>query len=171
MRYAQSLPRRSFLKLIVAHALAVTLPITLRTGKLSAAELAGNEKESLLRMVNGLYPLDGLSDSVYQRVTQAIADDIAASPEKTELLKQGLAEIESSASEGNWDQLDQGQREEILAKLQYGEFFRYVKNQVIHLLYSDPEVWAMIGYGGSSIEYGGYINRGFNDIDWLPETG
>ena len=86
-------------------------------------------------------------------------------------MEQGLAELESSAAHDNWDQLDQEQREGILATLQSGEFFGYVKSQVIHLLYSDPEVWALIGYGGSSIEYGGYISRGFNDIDWLPVAG
>jgi hypothetical protein len=26
----------------------------------------------------------------------------------------------------------------------------------------------MVGYGGSAIEQGGYINRGFDEIDWLP---
>jgi len=31
-------------------------------------------------------------------------------------------------------------------------------------------VWKHIDYPGSSKEYGGYINRGFNDIDWLPEV-
>jgi hypothetical protein len=25
----------------------------------------------------------------------------------------------------------------------------------------------LVGYGGSAIEQGGYINRGFDDIDWL----
>ncbi len=168
---AHSPPRRSFLRLVVAHALAITLPITLRSGKLFAAEIADDEKEALLQMVNGLYPLDGLSDAVYERVARAIADDIASSPEKTELVEQGLAELETSASDGNWGQLDQEQRETILETLQSGEFFGYVKNQVIHLLYSDPEVWKLIGYGGSSIEHGGYINRGFDDIDWLPEVG
>ena len=28
-------------------------------------------------------------------------------------------------------------------------------------------VWAHIGYEGSSFERGGYLQRGFDDIDWL----
>ena len=36
-------------------------------------------------------------------------------------------------------------------------------------LYDDPEVWAALGCEGSSFDKGGYINRGFNDLDWLPE--
>jgi hypothetical protein len=30
-------------------------------------------------------------------------------------------------------------------------------------------VWAALGYEGSSYDKGGYINRGFNDLNWLPE--
>jgi hypothetical protein len=29
--------------------------------------------------------------------------------------------------------------------------------------------WAHFGYEGSSFEKGGYINRGFQDLNWLPE--
>ena len=30
--------------------------------------------------------------------------------------------------------------------------------------------WPRFGYEGSSAEHGGYINRGFADIDWLPKA-
>ena len=36
-------------------------------------------------------------------------------------------------------------------------------------LYNDKEVWDILGYEGASYDKGGYINRGFNDLDWLPE--
>jgi hypothetical protein len=34
-------------------------------------------------------------------------------------------------------------------------------------LYDNTAVWPLLGYEGSSWEQVGYINRGFNDIDWL----
>ena len=37
-------------------------------------------------------------------------------------------------------------------------------------LYNQKEVWPRFGYEGSSAEHGGYINRGFADIDWLPKA-
>jgi hypothetical protein len=37
-------------------------------------------------------------------------------------------------------------------------------------LYALPAVWQAIGYPGSSLEFGGYRNRGYDDIDWLPEV-
>ena len=33
------------------------------------------------------------------------------------------------------------------------------------------EGWKKLGYEGSSAEHGGYLHRGFDDIDWLPKQG
>ena len=37
-------------------------------------------------------------------------------------------------------------------------------------LYNQKELWPKFGYEGSSAEHGGYIKRGFADIDWLPKA-
>jgi hypothetical protein len=34
-------------------------------------------------------------------------------------------------------------------------------------LYNQPAVWSLLGYEGSSYEKGGYLNRGFDDVNWL----
>jgi hypothetical protein len=34
-------------------------------------------------------------------------------------------------------------------------------------LYNQKDLWTKFGYEGSSADKGGYINRGFNDIDWV----
>ena len=36
-------------------------------------------------------------------------------------------------------------------------------------VYSDERTWQLVGYEGPSFDKGGYINRGFNDLDWLPD--
>jgi hypothetical protein len=45
-----------------------------------------------------------------------------------------------------------------------------VRTKTIGGLYGNPQVYQMFGYGGPSAELGGYIDRGFNDIGWLPNT-
>jgi hypothetical protein len=30
-------------------------------------------------------------------------------------------------------------------------------------------VWDAVGYEGPSVHKGGYVNRGFDDLDWLPD--
>ena len=34
-------------------------------------------------------------------------------------------------------------------------------------LYDNKTLFPLFGYEGSSWEKGGYVNRGFDDIDWL----
>ena len=46
-------------------------------------------------------------------------------------------------------------------------FFAKVCGDMIAGLYNNPDVWEILGYEGASAHLGGYINRGFNDIDWL----
>lgn len=47
-------------------------------------------------------------------------------------------------------------------------FFKKCRGDLVVSLYNQPAVWAKLGYEGSSAEHGGYIHRGFDDIDWLP---
>lgn len=49
------------------------------------------------------------------------------------------------------------------------DWFRTFRQLVIPSIYSDPAVWARIGYEGPSHHLGGYLHRGFNDLTWLPE--
>ena len=36
-------------------------------------------------------------------------------------------------------------------------------------VYSDERDLAAVGYEGPSFDQGGYLNRGFDDLDWLPD--
>ena len=49
-------------------------------------------------------------------------------------------------------------------------FFQKVRGDLVVSLYNQKEVWPKFGYEGSSAEHGGYIKRGFADIDWLPKA-
>jgi len=46
-------------------------------------------------------------------------------------------------------------------------FFQRVRGALVGGLYGNPDVWPLFGYEGESASKGGYINRGFDDIDWL----
>ena len=45
-----------------------------------------------------------------------------------------------------------------------------LRSDLVVSLYNQEELWPKFGYEGSSAEHGGYIKRGFNDIDWLPKV-
>ena len=56
----------------------------------------------------------------------------------------------------------------ILQALERTPFFARLRGDLVVSFYNQPELWPKFGYEGSSAEHGGYIARGFADIDWLP---
>jgi len=55
----------------------------------------------------------------------------------------------------------------VLKAIENGAFFQTVRAGLVTGLYNQKEVWPIFGYQGESFSQGGYIERGFNDIDWL----
>ena len=46
-------------------------------------------------------------------------------------------------------------------------FFQTVRSGLVTGLYNNKALWPLFGYEGSSWQKGGYVDRGFADIDWL----
>ena len=46
-------------------------------------------------------------------------------------------------------------------------FVQKLRGNLVTGLYNNKEVWPIFGYEGESASKGGYIDRGFDDIDWL----
>jgi hypothetical protein len=42
--------------------------------------------------------------------------------------------------------------------------------QTLQVLYSTPLAYAYFGYEGEAFSKGGYLQRGFNDLRWVPEV-
>jgi len=92
--------------------------------------------------------------------------DAAPDPALGELLAKGLAELDSA---GPFAELDERAALQTIELIDGTRFFQEVRGRTIVALYSDPEVWELIGYEGPSFDKGGYLHRGFDDLDWLPD--
>ena len=55
----------------------------------------------------------------------------------------------------------------VLGAIERTPFFAKIRAGMVTGLYNQKEVWTLLGYEGSSFEHGGYLERGFNDLDWL----
>ncbi|NJM30933.1 MAG: hypothetical protein HC855_13295 [Rhizobiales bacterium] len=53
---------------------------------------------------------------------------------------------------------------------QMPDFFGAVRGSLVTGIYNNQELWPQFGYQGESASQGGYIERGFNDIDWLDKA-
>jgi hypothetical protein len=123
---------------------------------------------SLTVLVQTLYPHSALQATVYQEVARALKAQAAAVPASNALLEEGLAELESAAP-GGWLARTAAQRIAMLEQRQATPFFQFVRGSAAFLLYTRPEIWKALGYGGDAWSFGGYGPRELNSIDWLPD--
>lgn len=162
--------RRNFLKRGGAMVVAISCFGTNSVDVALAAQsttLGDKEKQTLFAMVRTLYPHKNLPDAAYAIAVQQIEVQMAVEPNSKKIIKSGLARLDR-ASRGNFAALDTERRHSILLEEAGTPFFEMVRKKCITSLYDNLLAFAFLGYPGSSWEHGGYINRGFQDLDWLP---
>ncbi|NLO80526.1 MAG: twin-arginine translocation signal domain-containing protein [Xanthomonadaceae bacterium] len=139
-----------------------------RAWALELKSLTKAEGEALLRFTRHLYPHDGLEDAVYALVVKDLDTEAAKDKEVQALLRKGVAELNSKAG-GNWLALAEREQFKLVEAIEGTPFFEKVRSTAIVSLYDNDMAYAYFGYPGASFQHGGYLHRGFNDLDWLPE--
>ena len=130
--------------------------------------LSEHDALTILVMSRTIYPHDSLGDMYYAKVVQDL-DGAAAGDEGTaRLLKDGVAELDGAMGV-NFADLSEGNRLSVLTERESSGFFQKVRGQCIVSIYNNPLAWRHFGYEGASAEFGGYIDRGFDDLGWLPQ--
>ncbi len=129
---------------------------------------------TLIQMARDTYPHDRLTDTVYAKSVADYDDKAAADAGVKSMLENGCGELDKKAQAAysvnyvdvQWEE----QRTGILRDMQNTEFFQTIRGGLITGLYNQHDIWMKFGYEGASADKGGYLHRGFNDIDWLPKT-
>jgi hypothetical protein len=129
---------------------------------------------TLVRAARDIYPHDRLADRYYVAAVLPYDDKAAADGALKQLLEEGAAALDREArTRFGRDYLRVGSEENRVAVLKAVEgtpFFQKLRGDLVVSLYNQKEVWPKLAYEGSSYEHGGYLFRGFDDIDWLPEA-
>lgn len=127
---------------------------------------------TLVGVTRAMYPHDHIPDKHYERVVASLDEKAAADNEMKALLTEGVGSLATltGAETSAFKSLDESEQTEALKKIEDGAFFKAVAGEVVTGLYSQPDVWSYFGYEGPSNDKGGYLHRGFNDIDWLDEA-
>jgi hypothetical protein len=174
--------RRGFLARGAATVAAVAATSGTVLAEAEQARLAGpgsltpEEVRTLVILTRDLFPHDRLEDSFYERAVKALEDEAARDGSTRQILVQGVDWLNRNAgSMGGkpYAQLEaESQRVAVVTRLREGpstpvEFFDKVYSTTIVSLYNQPELWPKFGYEGPSSAKGGYLHRGFNDLDWL----
>jgi hypothetical protein len=130
--------------------------------------------KTLVKVARDIYPHDFLADSYYITAIKPWDDKAANDPAVKAMINDGVGRLDQDAQDRHkvpyaevpWE-VD---RVVLLQRIEQTDFFNKIRGDLIVSLYNQKELWPKFGYEGSSAEHGGYIKRGFADIDWLPKA-
>jgi hypothetical protein len=145
-----------------------TMTFPAKYPQLNDTQLTDRARTVLIRVVRVAFPHTRIPDGPYQRTADIILKEAAASNWFRVSLTQGLNSLDSLAG-GDFCSLDDTSAYKVLKGIEGTDFFGFIRRTTVLNLYDDPAVWEVLGWEGSSFDKGGYLNRGFNDLDWLPE--
>jgi hypothetical protein len=154
--------RRQVLITISQLAAAATLAACARSTDKTAAAAGNSDLELLASVTYDILPYAELPPQSYVNAAQQILDL------KNSDVPAGLQKLRDASHGTAWKDVAEAERVKILASMQDSPFFAVIRASTLQALLRDPATFPIVGYGGSSIQFGGYINRGFNDISWLP---
>ncbi len=133
---------------------------------LEVTELKPETMATLIQMARDIYPHDKVADNFYAVAVKGY--DTAEFAEATEA---GIAALDAGAQGAGYANYLavpwEADRVALLRGMEQEAFFQTIRGGLVTGLYNQKEVWPIFGYQGESYSQGGYIHRGFDDINWL----
>lgn len=133
---------------------------------MEVAHLQPATMATLIQMARDIYPHDQVADEYYAAAVKGY-DSADAAPG----IEAGIAGLNAAAQgQGHADYMSIGwerDRVDILRSMEKSAFFQQIRGGLVTGLYNQKAVWPIFGYEGESFSQGGYIDRGFDDINWL----
>ena len=139
-----------------------------------AKALQPHTLKTMARMARDIFPHDRLADLYYVAAILPWDGKAAGDAAVKSLLEGGVARLDGDAKDRHgqsylgvpWE----ADRVVLLQGIERTDFFKKIRSDLVVSLYNQKDLWRKFGYEGSSAEHGGYLTRGFNDIDWLPQS-
>ncbi len=178
MRIVDKRPKVSRRELLAAGGAALVAatvtPAGVVTGKAWAATPAALKPETfatLVQMSRDIYPHDNFADALYATAVEGLDKAARDDAETKKLLDDGVSALNAAAQKAHnvpYDQVGwEIDRVTVLRSIEKDPFFQKVRGHLVTGLYNQPKVWTLLGYEGESASKGGYIDRGFDDINWI----
>jgi hypothetical protein len=168
------LDRRAFLTRAAVSAIVISNGALICLGEAWGLEVKALKPETartLVKLTRDIYPHDRLADRFYAVAVKGYDEKAGKDPATLAAFEVGVAALDADAKASHgvayadvgWE----AERVALLRPIQGGAFFQGLRSDLIVSLYNQKEIWPLFGYEGESASKGGYVNRGFNDIQWL----
>lgn len=129
---------------------------------LNVKHLKPRTMATLVQMARDIYPHDRVGDEFYVIAVKGY-DTKNSAPE----IEKGIAALDAAAG-GHYAMLGwEAERVAVLRSQESTAFFQKIRGNLITGLYNQKAIWPIFGYEGESFSKGGYIDHGFNNINWL----
>jgi hypothetical protein len=122
--------------------------------------------EQLVSIYRIMFPHNGVPDEFYEHVVQKLDGSAEQNQDLTCFLSEGVEALNGQTGCA-WTGLSEEARLEALKRTEQTPFFQRLRSDFVVHFYSNPAIWPHFGYEGPSNDQGGYLHRGFNDIDWI----
>jgi hypothetical protein len=126
---------------------------------------------TLIKLARDIYPHDRLDDRYYAVACKSYDEKSATDGTLRALIEEGVAKFDDAAMAGHKAPYaaiaSEADRTALLKAHTDSALFKKLRSDLVVSLYNQKAVWPVFGYEGESASKGGYITRGFNDIDWL----
>ena len=169
----KDMDRRQFILRLSRIAVAISAAgwfVQARAGDTSGANVSAHNQAALIAELSyQLLPIQAPQSALYQSVVHALMSQLTQRPGAAELIRQGVETFNGFAGKP-WLELTAKERRQVIQALFDTPFVSMVRWTTQEVVLRDRQIWNQLGYQGSSIEKGGYLQRGFDDIDWLPEA-
>jgi hypothetical protein len=138
----------------------------------AATNLKPHTMATLVLMSRDIFPHDRLADIHYIKAVTPYDAKAGSDAAFHAMVETGVAEVDEwSQRQHKTNYLEvpwEADRVVVLVALQEAPLFQKLRGDLVVSLYNQEEVWPKFGYEGASADKGGYLHRGFNDLDWLP---
>jgi hypothetical protein len=132
------------------------------------AALEQHVTATIAALARTLYPHDALPDKVYARVPAKIAEAVREDADQARIVTEGVTALDGRGDRP-FEARAADQRLADAKAIAGSPFFELVRATAVVEIYSDAATWRALGYEGPSFAKGGYLKRGFDDLDWLPD--
>jgi hypothetical protein len=136
--------------------------------QLNATRMTDEARTLLVRVLRVAFPHPEFPDGPFERTADTILEEANNSTWWRVALTQGLNSL-NDVSGGDFTTLSDEEALSVLRRVETSTFFGFIRRTAVLNLYDDAEVWEALGYDGPSFDKGGYVDRGFDDLDWLPD--
>lgn len=124
--------------------------------------------KTLIQVARDTYPHDRVADRFYAIAVKGHATKAETDEKHRKLIEDGIGGLDKAAGKGGYLHLGwEADRVKLLQAIESSPFFQAVRSDLVVSLYNQQDLWPLFQYEGESFSKGGYIHRGFDDIDWL----